>query len=90
MPFQFIVKHSTGRTLGMADYLSRHPSPSNKYNQIKAEELWNHWFPINKIDQEKTVLDIQNRKGTTSEQPIRRGIATENQTPKGKRKTNQT
>ena len=55
----------------MADYLSRHPSPSNKNNQIKAEELWNGWFTINKIDHEENVLNIQNRKGTTSQQPIR-------------------
>ena len=39
LPFQFTVKHSPGRTIGMADYLSRHPTPSNQNIQIKAEEL---------------------------------------------------
>ena len=42
LQFQFTVKHEPGRTLGMADYLSRHPSPSN--NQAKAEEFWNNWL----------------------------------------------
>ena len=37
---------------------------------------------MNKTDHGKIVLDIQNRKGTTSQQPIRCGIATKNQTAK--------
>ena len=49
----------------MADYLSRHPSPSNQNNQIKAQELWNNWFTLNKIDYEKFVLDERNRQEAT-------------------------
>ena len=30
LPFQFTVTHSPARTVGMADYLSRHPSSSTK------------------------------------------------------------
>ena len=41
LPFQLSETHSPGRTIGMSDYLSRHPSPNNENNQIKAEELWN-------------------------------------------------
>ena len=82
MHFQFTVKHSPGRTTGMADYLSWHPSPNNKNIQFKAEELWIDRFTKNKFDHEKLVLDIQNRKGTTGQQAIRHGLATINQTAK--------
>ena len=33
----------------MADYLSRHPSPSNNHHKIKAKELRNNWFTVDKI-----------------------------------------
>ena len=69
----------------MADYLSRHPSPSNKNNQIKAEELWNDWFTVNKIDKKKLlaldkkkVLDEQNRQRKEN-QPIRDETAIESE-----------
>ena len=62
LPFQFIVTHLSGRTIRMADYLSRHPSPSNQKNQIKAKELWNDWFTVNKIDSKKFVLAEQKRR----------------------------
>ena len=62
LPFQFTVTHSPGRTIGMADYLSRHPSPSNQNIQIKAEELWNNWFTVNKIDCKNFVLNEQKRR----------------------------
>ena len=40
--------HTPGRTLGMAGYLSRHPS---KYEgvAIQAEKLINHWFTVNVV-----------------------------------------
>ena len=38
LPFQFKVVHAAGRTMGMADYRSRHPSTSNSNeSKIKAE-----------------------------------------------------
>ena len=49
LPFDFSIVHKPGRTLGMADYLSRHPSPYEG-NVVKAEELFNNWFTINVID----------------------------------------
>ena len=49
LPFDFSIVHTPGRTLGMADYLSRHPSPYEG-NVVKAEELFNNWFTINVID----------------------------------------
>ena len=40
--------HTPGRTLGMAGYLSRHPS---KYEgaAFQAEKLFNHWFTVNVV-----------------------------------------
>ena len=37
LPFQFKVVHAPGRTMGMAGYLSRHPSDNNS-NKIKLEQ----------------------------------------------------
>ena len=64
----------------MADYLSRHPSPSNKNNQIKAEELWNDLFTVYKIDFEKYVLDEQKRREAEN-RPIRAKTASESEMP---------
>ena len=72
LPFQFTVSHEPGRTLGMADYLSRHPSASNIIEQLKAEELWNNWFTVNEIDVNKPVLVEQNNR---DKQPITSDLA---------------
>ena len=48
LPFDFSVIHNPGRTLGMADYLSRHPSQYQN-SCIKAEEMFNNWFTINVV-----------------------------------------
>ena len=47
--------------MGMADYLSRHPSDSNSNeNKIKAEELWHNWFTVNRIRKtDKFVSEMQ-------------------------------
>ena len=76
LPFQFTVTHSPGRTIETADYLSKQPSPSNRINQVKAEELWNNWFTVNKNDYEKFVLDEQKRQEATNK-PIREQMANE-------------
>ena len=67
LPFQFTVSHEPGRTLGMADYLSRHPSPSNNNIKLKTGELWNNWLPVNEIDVDKPVLVEQNKQPITGE-----------------------
>ena len=67
----------------MADYLSRHSSPCIKTNQLKAEDLWNDWFTISKIDSKKFVLDEQNRR-RTGNQPIRGRVTSESKTAKEK------
>ena len=40
LPFDFEVVHVAGRTLGMADYLSRHPTELQG-SSVEAETLWN-------------------------------------------------
>ena len=48
LPFDFSIVHTPGRTLGMADYLSRHPS-EYEGSVAKAEELFNDWFTVNVV-----------------------------------------
>ena len=60
----------------MADYLSRHPSPSNQNTQVKAEKLWNNWFTVNGIDCKKFVLDERNRQEATNK-PITEKLTNE-------------
>ena len=45
LPFDFEVVHVAGRTLGMTDYLSRHPTELQG-SSVKAETLWNEWFTV--------------------------------------------
>ena len=63
--------------------MSRHPPPSNKNNQIKAEELWNDWLTVNKSDKQKLVLDEQNRQRKEN-QPIKDEAAFESEKTKEK------
>ena len=60
LPFDFSIVHTPGRTLGMADYLSRHLSPYEG-NVVKAEEMFNNWFTINVIDGITPTLKKANR-----------------------------
>ena len=48
LPFEFAVIHTVGRTLGMVDYLSRHPSQNDGLS-MKAEEIVNDWVTINVV-----------------------------------------
>ena len=48
MPFDFAVIHRPERKLGMANYLSRHPSQYEELS-IKTEETFNDWFTINVV-----------------------------------------
>ena len=63
LPFQFEVEHAAGRTLGMADYLSRHPSEMQGAT-VKAETLWNEWFTVNSVI---SLNDVLEANATTSE-----------------------
>ena len=48
LPFKFEIFHAPGRTIGFADYLSRHPSQIHGESK-KADELWNNWFKVNHV-----------------------------------------
>ena len=56
LPFDFEVVHVAGRTLGTADYLSRHPTELQG-SSIRAETLWNKWFTVNSVISLNDVLD---------------------------------
>ena len=56
LPFEFEVEHVAGRTLGMADYLPRHPSELEGAS-MKAETLWNEWFTVNSVISSNNVLE---------------------------------
>ena len=56
MLFDFEVIHVAGKTLGMADYLSRHLS-NLVGASIKAEMLWNEWFTVKSVNSLIDVLD---------------------------------
>ena len=52
LPFDMEVIHQPGRTLGLADYLSRHPSEYNEKEWSKnAKELWENWFVVNSVEE---------------------------------------
>ena len=66
LPFDFPVIPELCRSLGLADYLSRHPSEYES-SSVKAEEMFNRWFTINVVDE--IVLSL-NRKVTSENGPI--------------------
>ena len=47
LSFEFSIVHTPGRTLGMADYLSRHPSEYE--GSVAKAELFNDWFTVNVV-----------------------------------------
>ena len=55
LPFEFEIFHAPGRTMGIADYLSRHPSPIEG-ESVNASELWNTWFTVNHVNNLNDVL----------------------------------
>ena len=56
LPFEFEVVHVPGRTLGMADYLSRQFTELQGAS-VKAETLWKEWFTVNSVYSLNNVLD---------------------------------
>ena len=74
LPFQFEVVHVAGRTLGMADYLSRHPTKLEGAS-IEAEALWKKWLTVNSIN---SLNDVLENKQATSEWRYPKKSANEN------------
>ena len=66
LPFEFEVVLVAGRTLGMADYLSRHPTELEGAS-LKAEALWNEWFTVNSVISLKDVLEDKTQASGQSE-----------------------
>ena len=64
--FDFEVVHVSGRTQGMADYLSRHPSDL-KGASMEAEMIWNEWFTVNSVNSLNDVLDSSAKASRGSE-----------------------
>ena len=89
LPLQFKVVHAAGRTMGMTDYLSRHPSPSNKNEQkMEAEELWNNWFTVNETTKCKIVSEKPSQQNTT-QLPIKLKLASENEMQESVKESNE-
>ena len=69
--------------MGIADYLSRHPSENHSNEKkIKAEELGNSWFTVNGIIRnDKSVSATTRQKSSTNQnQPIGEQLASEGKT----------
>ena len=58
LPFEFEIAHAPGRTMRIADYLSRHPSPIEG-ESVKATELCNIWFTVNHVNNLNAILVIE-------------------------------
>ena len=51
LPFDMEVVHQPGRTMGLADYLLRHPNDYNENECSKsAKKLWENWFVVNSVE----------------------------------------
>ena len=68
LPFDFNVVHTPGKTLDLAHYLPRHPSPYEA-NIVKAEEMFNSWFTINVVDEVTPAMNKAKR--TNESKPIK-------------------
>ena len=55
LPFDFEIFHALGRTIGIADYLSRHPSLIEG-ESVKAKDRWNNWFTVNHVNNVNSFL----------------------------------
>ena len=87
LPFDFVIVHTPGRTLGMADYLSRHPS-EYEGAVAKAEDLFIDWFTINVSDEispklpqlVKSCKSIKSRESTNAKRKVTSGVLTIHET----------
>ena len=64
LPYEFEVIHVPGRTFGMADYLSRHPTELQGAS-VKAKTFWNELLTVNSLISSNNDLD---NNGVTGEQ----------------------
>ena len=78
LPFEFEVVHVAGRTLGMADYLSRHPTELEGAS-LKADALWNECFTVNSVFSLKDALE-DNPQASEQSESERVSVSSINQT----------
>ena len=55
LPFDFEIFHAPGWTIGIADYLSKHPSQLEG-KSVKAKDLWNNCITVNFVNNVKSIL----------------------------------
>ena len=83
LPYDFEVIHGPGRTLGIADYLSRNPSPLFE-NSIKSITLWDEWFTVNIVSEIKNSILANEKPSGGGRQPIKsENDASEKETSEG-------
>ena len=70
LPYEFEVIHGPGRTLGIADYLSRNPSQLIE-NSIKSNTLWDEWFTVNIVSELKNLILANEKPSRGGRQPIK-------------------
>ena len=56
--------------MGMANYLSRHPSESNSNKQKTKEELWNTWFTVNELTRNNETVSAYQKSQASSNQTM--------------------
>ena len=72
LPFEFELIHKPGRTLGIADYLSRNPTPQTD-KAINANTSWIEWFTINVVSEIKqTAAQINQSQSRTKQARMRK------------------
>ena len=75
--------------MGIADYLSRHPSENNsKIHNIKPEEMWNNWCTVTERTCNKFVSENQ-PKISAENQPEEAHSALNNQLHRRKDKASE-
>ena len=81
--YDFEVIHGPGRTLGIADYLSRNPSPLIE-NSVKSSTLWDERFTVNIVSEMKNSILANEKPSRGGRQPIKsESDASEKTTSKG-------
>ena len=83
LPYDFEVIHGQGRTLGIADFSSRNPSPLIE-NSVKSSTLWDEWFTVNFVSEIKNSILANEKPSRGGRQPIKsENDASEKETSEG-------
>ena len=81
--YDFEVIHGPGRPLGIADYLSRNPSPFIE-NSVKSSTLWDEWFTVKIVSEIKNSILAKEKPSRGGRQPVKNeNDASEKETSEG-------